>query len=302
MAYARTALLLAVLTALFLAVGYMIGGEGGMLIALGLAVVTNLFAYWNSDQVVLSMYGAHEVDQHAAPGLYGIIAQLAARAGLPMPRVYIIDSDQPNAFATGRDPKHAAVAVSSGLVRTLTSEEMAGVIAHELSHVKNRDTLIMTITAMLAGAIVMLANLAFLFGHSRDSEGNSNSVGIVGGLLLMIVAPFAAMLVQMAVSRSREYEADRSGAEISGQPLWLASALHKIENAVAQVGMEGADRNPATAHLFIVNPLHGGAMDSLFSTHPSTQNRIQALQEMAAQMGRSYRQPAPQRRRAGPWG
>jgi heat shock protein HtpX len=294
MAYARTALLLAVLTGLFLAVGYVIGGEGGMLIALALAVATNLFAYWNSDKVVLNMYGAREVDRQSAPGFYGIVEQLAARAGLPMPRVYIIESDQPNAFATGRDPQHAAVVASTGLLQMLSSEELAGVMAHELSHVKNRDTLIMTITAMLAGAIGMLANLAFLFGHSRSSEGNSNPLGLVGTLLIMIVAPFAAMLVQMGISRSREYEADRSGAEISGRPLWLASALQKIEHAVAQIGNEAADRNPATAHLFIVNPLHGGAMDSLFSTHPSTENRIRALQEFAARMG--------QRQRVGPWG
>jgi heat shock protein HtpX len=294
MAYARTALLLAILTALFLVVGYAIGGEGGMLIALAVAVATNLFAYWNSDQVVLSMYGAREVDRQSAPGYFGIVEQLAERARLPMPRVYIIESDQPNAFATGRDPQHAAVVASTGLLRMLTSEELAGVMAHELSHVKNRDTLIMTITAMLAGAIGMLANLAFLFGHSRSSDGNSNSLGLVGMLLAMIVAPFAAMLVQMGISRSREYEADRSGAEISGRPLWLASALQKIEHAVAQIGNEAADRNPATAHLFIVNPLHGGAMDSLFSTHPSTENRIRALQEFAARMG--------QRQRVGPWG
>jgi heat shock protein HtpX len=243
---------------------------------------------------VLNMYGAREVDRQSAPGFYGIVEQLAARAGLPMPRVYIIESDQPNAFATGRDPQHAAVVASTGLLQMLSSEELAGVMAHELSHVKNRDTLIMTITAMLAGAIGMLANLAFLFGHSRSSEGNSNPLGLVGTLLIMIVAPFAAMLVQMGISRSREYEADRSGAEISGRPLWLASALQKIEHAVAQIGNEAADRNPATAHLFIVNPLHGGAMDSLVSTHPSTENRIRALQEFAARMG--------QRQRVGPWG
>jgi heat shock protein HtpX len=295
MAYARTALLLAVLTALFLAIGYAIGGEGGMLIALVLAAATNLFAYWNSDQVVLHMYGAQEVDRHSAPGYYGIVEQLATRAGLPMPRVYTIESEQPNAFATGRDPEHGAVCASTGLLRMLSSEELAGVMAHELSHVKHRDTLIMTITAMLAGAIGMLANLAFWFGGSRDSQGSSNPLGIVGSLLIMIVAPFAAMLVQMGISRSREYEADRSGAEISGRPLWLASALQKIEHGVAQVGNEAADRNPATAHLFIVNPLQGGAMDNLFSTHPNTENRIRALHEMAARMGQ-------QPQRTGPWG
>ncbi len=293
--YARTALLLAALTGLFLAIGYLIGGEGGMLIALAVAAATNLFAYWNSDKVVLGMYGAQEVDRHSAPGFYGIVEQLAARAGLPMPRVYVVESDQPNAFATGRSPEHAAVCATTGLLRMLSSEELAGVIAHELSHVKNRDTLIMTITAMLAGAIGMLANFAFWFGQSRDSEGNPNPLGMVGSLVIMIVAPLAAMLVQMGISRGREYEADRSGAEISGRPLWLASALQKIEHAASQIGNEVADRNPATAHMFIVNPLHGGTMDNLFSTHPSTENRIRALHELAARMGQPLQ-------RVGPWG
>jgi heat shock protein HtpX len=302
MAYARTALLLAALTGLFLAIGYLIGGESGMLVALALAAATNLFAYWNSDKVVLNMYGAQEVDRHSAPGLYGIVEQLAARAQLPMPRVYVMESDQPNAFATGRDPQHAAVCASTGLLRMLSSEELAGVIAHELSHVKHRDTLIMTITAMLAGAVGMLANFAFFFGQSRDSQGNSNPLGMVGSLVIMIVAPLAAMLVQMAISRTREYEADREGAEISGRPLWLASALQKIEHGASQIANEAASQNPATAHLFIINPLHGEGMDNLFSTHPSTENRVRALQELAERMGQPRQAAAQPRRRTGPWG
>jgi heat shock protein HtpX len=292
MNHVRTGLLLAALTGLFLAIGYLIGGEGGMLVAFGLAVALNFFAYWNSDRLVLSMYGAQEVDRNSAPGFYGIVAQLAERAAIPMPRVYIIESDQPNAFATGRSPEHSAVAATSGLLRGMSSEEIAGVMAHELAHVKHRDTLTMTITATLAGAIGMLANFAFFFGHGRDSNGNTNPLGLIGGIAMMILAPLAAMLVQMAISRGREYEADREGAIICGQPLWLASALEKLEVLAHQVPNEAAERNPATAHLFIVNPLHGGAVDSLFSTHPKTENRVRALREMVAASGR----------RAGPWG
>lgn len=293
MNHVRTGLLLAALTGLFLAIGYAIGGEGGMLLAFGIAVAMNFFAYWNSDRMVLSMYGAQEVDRHSAPGFYGIVAQLAERAGVPMPRVYIIESDQPNAFATGRSPEHAAVAATTGLLRGMSSEEIAGVMAHELAHVKHRDTLTMTITATLAGAIGMLANFAFFFGQSRDSNGNSNPLGLIGGIAMMILAPVAAMLVQMAISRGREYEADREGALICGQPLWLASALEKLEALAHQIPNDAAERNPATAHMFIVNPLHGGGVDNLFSTHPSTQNRVQALREMAAHSSG---------RRAGPWG
>lgn len=292
MNHVRTGLLLAALTGLFLAIGYLIGGEGGMLLAFGVAVAMNFFAYWNSDRMVLSMYGAQEVDRHSAPGFYGIVAQLAERAGVPMPRVYIIESDQPNAFATGRSPEHAAVAATTGLLRAMSSEEIAGVMAHELAHVKHRDTLTMTITATLAGAIGMLANFAFFFGQSRDSNGNANPLGLIGGIAMMILAPIAAMLVQMAISRGREYEADREGALICGQPLWLASALEKLEALAHQIPNEAAERNPATAHLFIVNPLHGGAVDNLFSTHPSTGNRVRALREMVAHSGR----------RSGPWG
>jgi heat shock protein HtpX len=282
MNYARTALLLAAMTGLFLAVGFLLGGESGMIMAFVLAAGMNLFAYWNADKIVLRMYDAHEVDRNSAPGFYGIVEQLAQRADLPMPRVYIIENDQPNAFATGRNPQNAAVAATTGLLRNLTSDEVAGVMAHELAHVKNRDTLTMTITATIAGAIGMLANFALFFGHSRDSNGNSsNPLGMVGALLVMIVAPLAAALVQFAISRSREYEADRGGAEISGNPLWLASALAKLHQGAAAIPNEQAEGNPATAHLFIVNPLHGQGMDNLFSTHPSTENRIRRLREMA---------------------
>ena len=209
MNFARTALLLAAMTALFLAVGYMLGGTGGMVIALGIAVAMNAFAYWNADKMVLRMYGARRVDAGTAPEFYGLIEQLAARADLPMPKVYLIDNPQPNAFATGRNPENAAVAATTGLLGTLSYEEIAGVMAHELAHVKNRDTLIMTITATIAGAIGMLANFALFFGGNRN-----NPLGIVGSLMIMILAPLAAMLVQMAISRSREYGADRGGAEI----------------------------------------------------------------------------------------
>jgi len=303
---ARTFMLLAAMTALFLAIGYMIGGESGMLIALAVAAATNMFAYWNADKMVLSMHGAQEIDRATLPWFYDMVARLAERAQLPMPKVYIIDSDQPNAFATGRNPENAAVAASTGLLRMLSTEEVAGVMAHELAHVKMRDTLTMTITATIAGAVGMLANMAMFSGFS-NSDNRSNPLGMVGSILLMILAPMAAMLVQMAISRTREYEADRVGAEIAGQPMWLASALAKIDQAAHAIPNETAERNPATAHLFIINPLHGGAMDSLFSTHPSTENRIAALREMAGMMsggGRpayagSVPSSAPRR---GPWG
>ena len=281
--YGRTFLLLAGLTALFMAIGYLIGGEGGMTIALLMAGAMNLFAWWGSDRMVLSMYGAEEVDGRSAPALHGLVAQLAERAGLPMPRVYIIRNDQPNAFATGRNSENAAVAASTGLLDQLSHEEIAGVLAHELAHIRNRDTLIMTITATIAGAIGMLVNLAFMFGGGqRNGEnGQGGGIGIVGSILLMIVAPIAAMLVQMAISRAREYEADRLGAEICGRPLWLASALGRLDDAAYRIANPEAEHNPATAHMFIVNPLHGGSMDNLFSTHPDTANRIRRLREMA---------------------
>ncbi|MSP51139.1 MAG: zinc metalloprotease HtpX [Alphaproteobacteria bacterium] len=287
--YTRTALFLAALTALFLCAGFMIGGEGGTLIAFALALALNLFAYWNSDKMVLSMYGAREVDHRTEPAFYGIVEQLASRAGLPMPRLYVVDSDQPNAFATGRNPDHAAVAATTGLLRSLTAEEIAGVMAHELAHVRNRDTLIMTIAATIAGALGMLANFTMFFGAARGNDERSGSpLGIVGMILVAILAPLAAMLVQMAISRSREYEADRVGAAISGKPLWLASALRKLHAASGQIENHTAEANPATAHLFIVNPLHAHAVDGLFSTHPSAENRIRRLRELAGS--------------AGPWG
>jgi heat shock protein HtpX len=251
-------------------------------IAFLLAAGMNLFSYWNADKMVLAMHHAREVDARTAPEYYGIVRELAQRAGLPMPRVYVMDNPQPNAFATGRDPQHAAVAATTGLLKALSREEIAGVMAHELAHVQNRDTLTMTITATIAGAISMLANFAFFFGGNRD---NNNPLGFVGVLVAAIVAPLAAMLVQMAVSRTREYAADRRGAEISGQPSALASALAKISRSAHRVENVDAERNPATAPLFIVNPLSGARMDNLFSTHPNTENRIAALRAMEAGMG-----------------
>ncbi len=295
MNYARTALLMAAMTGLFLAVGYLIGGQGGMTIAFVIALAMNVFAYWNSDRLVLRMHGAQAVDAADAPQLYAIVAQLAERARLPMPRVYLMHNDQPNAFATGRDPQHAAVAVTTGLLQRLDEREIAGVLAHELAHVRNRDTLTMTITATLAGAIGMLGNFAFLFIGSRDQR--DHPLGAIGALLAMIVAPIAAMLVQFAISRSREYEADRVGSAICGEPLALASALAKIHNVALRIDNPVAEANPASAHLFIINPLHGRAVDGLFSTHPSTENRIRRLQELARTMGGTS-----DRGRRGPWG
>ncbi|TCT11786.1 heat shock protein [Tepidamorphus gemmatus] len=277
--YTRTAILLAGMTALFMGVGYLIGGGGGMMIALLVALAMNAFSYWNSDKLVLHMYGAREVDARSAPELYGLVRELAENAGLPMPKVYIIDNPQPNAFATGRNPQHAAVAATTGILRTLSREELAGVMAHELAHIKHHDTLIMTVTATIAGAISMLANFALFFGGGNN---RNNPLGLIGMILLMFLAPLAAMIVQMAISRSREYEADRVGAEICGQPMWLASALAKIAGAVQRIPNEQAEHNPATAHMFIVNPLHGERMDNLFSTHPATENRIARLRAMAA--------------------
>lgn len=310
----RAGLLLAALTGIFLCVGYFIGGSQGMVIAFGVAMATNAFAYWNSDKMVLGMYGAREVSRDSAPEFYGIVAHLAARANLPMPKVYIIEGDQPNAFATGRDPDHAAVAATTGLLRILNEREIAGVIGHELTHVRNRDTLVMTITATLAGAIGMLAHFAFFFGGRRDERGGGNAITAIA---MMIIAPLAASLVQFAISRSREYGADQGGAEISGDPLALASALSKLEQAAHQVPNYQAQANPATAHIFIVNPLSGEGADNLFSTHPSADNRIARLQQMAREMGApsapittapasstgpwGAESPAPPRR-SGPWG
>lgn len=275
----RTAMLLAFMTALFMAVGFLIGGRSGMMIAFVIAAGMNFFSYWNSDRMVLSAYRAQEVDERNAPEFFAIVRDLARNAGLPMPKVYLYDNPQPNAFATGRNPENAAVAASTGLLSALTPEEVAGVMAHELAHVQNRDTLTMTITATLAGAISMLGNFAFFFGGNRGN--NNNPLGFIGVLLAMIVAPIAAMMVQMAISRTREYSADRRGAEICGNPLWLASALGKIARSASHVPNYDAERNPATAHMFIINPLTGAGVDNLFSTHPNTENRIAALQEMA---------------------
>jgi heat shock protein HtpX len=285
----RTGFLMAAMTGLFLVVGFLVGGMGGMAIAFLFAAGTNLFAYWNSDKMVLSMYGAKEQSEASAPELVHLVQQLSSRAGLPMPKVYIVDNPQPNAFATGRDPGHAAVCVTTGLLQRIGNEELAGVLAHELSHVKNRDTLTMTLTATIAGAVSMLANFAFFFGgYGR----NRNPLGLIGMLVVTLLAPIAAMLVQMAVSRTREFEADRMGAEISGRPLWLASALQRIESSAEQIENPAADANPATAHMFIINPLHGG-LSGLFSSHPSTEERIARLKAMAQAMGQG---PKP-----GPW-
>lgn len=306
MNYFKTAMLLAGLTALFMGIGFIIGGQSGMMIALVVALAMNVFSYWNSDKMVLGMYGAREVDDRSAPELVGMVRQLAGNAGLPMPKVYVIDSPQPNAFATGRNPQNAAVAASTGLLQALNRDEVAGVMAHELAHIKHYDTLTMTVTATIAGAISMLANFAFMFSGSNNREGNG--LGMVGTLLLVVLSPFAAMIVQMAVSRSREYEADRIGAEICGQPLSLASALKKIAGAAHAVPNMEAEQHPATAHMFIINPLSGARMDNLFSTHPNTENRIAALEAMARRNGgggmTSSAKPfmaAPTRPR-GPWG
>lgn len=287
----RTAMLLALMTALFMGVGYLIGGSGGMTIAFFIAAAMNLFSYWNADKMVLRMHHAVEVDERTAPEYYGIVRELVQRAGLPMPKVYLIDNPQPNAFATGRNPENAAVAATTGLLDRLSYEEVAGVMAHELAHIEHRDTLTMTITATLAGAISMLGNFAFFFGGNRD---NNNPLGFVGVLVAMIVAPLAAGLVQMAISRTREYAADRRGAEICDHPLWLASALDKIARNVQRIHNSDAERNPASAHLFIVNPLSGERMDNLFSTHPATENRIAALVELERELSsRVPDRPAP---------
>jgi heat shock protein HtpX len=283
----RTGFLMALLTSIFVAAGFLLGGPFGMMIAFLFAVGSNLFAYWNSDRVVLSLYGAREVDAATAPRLYGIVKRLAENAGLPMPRVCITDNPQPNAFATGRNPEHAAVCATTGILQALSDEELAGVLAHELGHVKNRDTLTMTITATIAGAVSMLANFAFFFGGG----GRRNPLGVVGVLLVAILAPIAAMLVQMTLSRAREYEADKAGAEISGHPLWLASALERISTSAERIDNPDAAQHPATAHMFIINPLHGG-FAGLFSTHPPTEERIARLRAMAG---------APVHAK-GPWG
>ena len=285
----KTAMLMAFMTALFMTVGYAVGGQGGMMIALIFAAGTNLYSWWGSHKAVLRMNRAVEVDEKSAPEYFAIVQALAERANLPMPTPYIIENDQPNAFATGRSPDHAAVAVTTGLLKRLSTEEASGVIAHELAHVRNRDTLIMTVTATFAGAISMLGNFAFMFGGSRNRD---NPLSGFGSIIAVMLAPFAAMIVQMAISRTREYSADRLGAQICGHPLWLASALKKLE-ANHSVNQD-AERNPATAHMFIVNPLSGLRMDGLFSTHPSTESRVAELEALAIEMGQQANNEKPE--------
>jgi heat shock protein HtpX len=295
----KTYVLLAGMTALFGAVGYLIGGAGGMMLALAAAGAMNLFAYWNADKLVLRHFRAVEVDsRHPDLRVQSYVQDtlaLAERAGLPAPKVYLIDTPQPNAFATGRDPAHAAVAATTGLIGLLSRDEIRGVMAHELAHVKNRDTLIMTVTATIAGAVGMLANFAFFFGGNRNP---------IGAILVIIMAPLAASLVQMAISRAREYEADRIGAEIGGDPEALARALRKIEAYARQRVNVDAERNPAMAHLFIINPLAGRGADNFFSTHPNTQNRIAQLMDLAHRFGTqtAVMTGGPWSRRRGPWG
>ncbi|WP_428156700.1 zinc metalloprotease HtpX [Brevundimonas sp.] len=291
MNHLKTFILLAALTALFMGIGYLIGGATGMAIALLLAGGMNLFSYWNADKIVLKMYRAQPVDeQHPNAVVRNYVAdvrQMARDAGLPQPQVAIIPNDQPNAFATGRNPENAAVCATTGLLDMLTREEVRGVMAHELAHVKNRDTLIMTVTATIAGAIAALANFALFFGGGDDRERPG---GIIGTLALMLLAPMAAGLVQMAISRGREYEADRVGAEIAGDPQALASALQKIDAYAKRITNQTAERNPASGQMFIINPLAGRGADNLFSTHPATVNRVKALMELGATMGM---QPRP---------
>ncbi|WP_298289929.1 zinc metalloprotease HtpX [Thiomonas sp.] len=276
----KTAILMAAITALFVVIGSMLGGKQGMVLALLFALGMNFFSYWFSDKMVLRMYNAQEVDASSAPQFYAMVQELAQRAGLPMPRVYLIQEDAPNAFATGRNPEHAAVAATTGILRVLSARELRGVMAHELAHVKHRDILISTISATMAGAISALANFAVFFG-GRDENGRP--VNPVAGIAVALLAPLAASLIQMAISRAREFEADRGGAEISGDPAALASALQKIEAYARGVPFQTAEEHPATAQMMILNPLHGGGIAQLFSTHPSTEERVARLMQMARQ-------------------
>ena len=273
----KTAMLMAGITALFVAAGGALGGEQGMVLALGFALVSNFFAYWFSDRMVLRMYNAQEVDEASAPQFYRMVRELAGRAGLPMPKVYLIDEPAPNAFATGRNPEHAAVAATTGILRVLSERELRGVMAHELAHVKHRDILISTISATMAGAISALANFAMLFG-GRDAEGRPSNP--IAGIAVAILAPFAARLIQMAISRAREFEADRLGAEIADDPQGLASALDKIHRYAQGMSLPAAERHPETAQMMIMNPLSGGGLRGMFSTHPSTEERIDRLLQM----------------------
>ena len=270
---------MAFMTALFMGVGWLLGGASGAVIALAVAAVMNLLTWWNSDKLVLSLHGAKPA-KGTHSQLRDMTADLAAAANMPTPAVYILETDQPNAFATGRSPDRAAVAVTTGLMQALNRKELAAVISHELAHIRNRDTLIMTVTATFAGAISMLANFALFFGGGRNRQ-----MGLIGTLALMILAPLAATLVQMAISRTREYEADRVGAEICGDPLALASALQRIEHMASRFDYHAAERSPATAHMFIINPLHAHRHDNLFATHPKTANRVAALERMVGPGG-----------------
>ncbi|MGL4668786.1 MAG: zinc metalloprotease HtpX [Saezia sp.] len=281
---AKTAVLMAAITAILVGLGQAIGGQTGAIVMLLFAAATNFFSYWFSDKMVLKMYKAREVDAATAPQFYGMIQELAQRAELPMPKVYIIDEAQPNAFATGRNPSHAAVAATSGILELLTERELRGVMAHELAHVKHRDILISTISATMAGSISALARFAMIFGGSSNNRQDGNPIV---GLLVAILAPLAAAMIQMAISRTREYGADKGGSEISGDPLALAAALEKIEHYARNIVMPTAERNPTTAQMMIINPLSAHQRDKLFSTHPSTANRIAKLQELARHMGSS---------------
>ena len=286
MNYAKTAMLLALLTGIFLVLGALVGGKTGIVFAFFIALAMNAFSLWKSDSVVLHMFNAQEVTDATAPELVGIVRDLARRAELPMPRVYVMNNPQPNAFATGRSPSHAAVCASTGLLEALDRHELSGVIAHELSHVKNRDTLTMAVAATIGGAVSMFAQymqFGMIFGGGRDND--RGGLGIIGTLAAVIIAPMAAGLVQMAISRSREYQADHMGAIICGNPLWLASALQKIDGAARHIPNEEAEAIPAAAHMFIVNPLNGHGVDNLFSTHPNVENRIAALEAQAREMG-----------------
>src|SRR6218665_2338048 len=273
----KTAILMAAITALFMAIGGLIGGHSGMMLALVVALGMNFFSYWFSDKMVLKMYNAREVDETSAPQFYAMVRELAAKAELPMPKVYLINEDAPNAFATGRNPEHAAVAATTGILRVLTDRELRGVMAHELAHVKHRDILISTVSATMAGAISMLANFAMFFG-GRDSEGRPANP--IAGIAVALLAPLAASLIQMAISRAREFEADRGGAEISGDPQAPASALQKIQRYAQGIPMEAAERHPETAQMMIMNPLSGGGLKGLFSTHPATEERVARLMAM----------------------
>ena len=279
----KTAILMAAITALFMALGSLLGGQQGMMLALIVALGMNFFSYWYSDTMVLKMYNAQEVDETSAPQFHRMVRELAQRAALPMPRVYLINEDAPNAFATGRNPEHAAVAATTGILQVLSERELRGVMAHELAHVKHRDILICTVSATMAGAISMFANFALVFG-GRNNEGRPANP--IVGMLVMLLAPLAASLIQMAISRAREFEADRGGAEISGDPQALASALQKIQRYAQGMPMQAAERHPETAQMMIMNPLSAGGMRGLFSTHPATEERVERLLALAQSMRR----------------